>query len=114
MVLNQVELRASTTPSSLPPSKAGKRKPQNDVKQYVEGETDSEEEADTKMDAQIEDADDDEGSIEDIELGADTENEDEEDDDDDDESLSGRDDDKLIDDEAEEYTGDEEDEEESE
>lgn len=104
MVLSQVELRASTAPASLAPSKADKRKPDALVKRYVEGETDSsDDQDDDKMDVEIEEGSDEEGSIEDVELGGDSEDEDDED------ESSDSDGGGFIDDEAEEeeYTGDE-------
>ncbi|PPQ67371.1 hypothetical protein CVT25_005950 [Psilocybe cyanescens] len=105
MVLSQVELRASTTPASLAPLKAEKKRPEAAIKRYVEGDTDSSDEQDEKMDVEVEVASDDEGSIEDIELGGDSDDEDEDDDEGSRDSDGGR---GFIDDEAEEeFTGDE-------
>ena len=115
MVLAQVETRASTAPTPVTAlgSKTKKAKKESIVKRYTEGETDSGDD-DADMDVQVEVGSDDEGSVEDIELGGESDsNESEEDDDDDSED----DDDpmsKFIDDEAEEEFSDEEDEEESE
>ncbi|KDR85279.1 hypothetical protein GALMADRAFT_204784 [Galerina marginata CBS 339.88] len=113
MVLSQVELRGSTVPASLPLLKADKKGPGVPVKIYVEGETDSGEE-DAKMDIEIEAGSDDEGSIEDIELGGNSENDDDDDDDfsdsqDEDEAMNG-----FIDYEAEEISDEDHDEDESE
>ncbi|KIM44951.1 hypothetical protein M413DRAFT_442926 [Hebeloma cylindrosporum] len=82
MLLSQIELRASATPTSLTSSseRTEQRKKDSDtVKRYIEGDTDSEEDVEVDND--------DEGSIEDIELGGDSEN----DDDEMEEELSGSD-----------------------
>lgn len=111
-VLSQVEFRASTAPAPVGPSlaKSAKNKQENVFKRYVEGETESEDEGDGDMDVEVEEGSDDEGSVEDIELGGDSESDEEEEDDSED-SEGAHD---FIDDEAEEEYSDEEDEEESE
>ncbi|TBU46572.1 NUC189-domain-containing protein [Dichomitus squalens] len=121
MVMSQIEMRSSGPPAPLPMPKNKSRNKPNRVREsrrYVEGE--SEVEAEEQMEVEVESADD-EGSIEDVELGgsedesiegSDEEAEEDEDDDEDEEgddpTLGG-----FIDDEAEE-TDEEEDEDESE
>lgn len=109
MVLSQVELRASTAPASLAPLKTDKKRPEATVKRYVESDTDSSDEPDERMDVEVEVGSDDEGSIEDIELGGDSDD----DDDEDEESSDGDTGGGFIDGEAEEeeFTGDEDEEE---
>jgi U3 small nucleolar RNA-associated protein 5 len=119
MVLSQIEMRSSAAPAPLalqkgnvPFNAQGKR----EARKYVEGESDDDENA--HMDVEVEmESDDDVGSIEDVELGGDSQDdsdedededeEDEEDDEDDDEgpTLNG-----FIDDEADEFDEDEDDE----
>jgi len=110
MVLSQVEMRSSAAPAPVAVRRRGKGAAQNteEVKRYVEGE--SEEEADDQMDVEVESGDD-AGSVEDVELGGESEEDEddkEEDSEDDEEggpTLNG-----FIDDEAEEdYEEDEED-----
>lgn len=113
MVLSQVEMRSSAAPAPVAARKrsqgANKEKA---VKRYVEGESD--EEADDQMDVEVESGDD-AGSIEDVELGGESE---EEEDDDEDEGEEHSESDEeggpalngFIDDEAEEdFEEDEED-----
>lgn len=112
MVLSQVEMRSSAAPAPVAARKrsqgANKEKA---VKRYVEGESD---EADDQMDVEVESGDD-AGSIEDVELGG--ESEDEEDDDEDEGQADSESDEEggptsngFIDDEAEEdFEEDEED-----
>ena len=79
MVLSQVELRASAAPTSLTSSvgRAEKTKKDSDVfKRYIEGDTDSDDGA-----VEVEVDNDDEGSIEDIELGGASDDEEEEEED---------------------------------
>ncbi|KAF4623778.1 hypothetical protein D9613_002056 [Agrocybe pediades] len=110
MVLSQVELRASTTPASLAPSKVERNKSKAPVKRYVEGDdSDSGDEMDGTMDVDVDGGSDSDGSIEEVGLGGDSE------DDDEDEETSDSDAegaiDGFIDDEAEEeYSEEEEDE----
>jgi U3 small nucleolar RNA-associated protein 5 len=114
MVLSQIEMRSSAAPAplalqkgNLPSSGQGKRV----AKKYVEGE--SEDEQDEQMDVEVEmESGDDAGSIEDVELGGDSQDDsDEEDEEDEEESddegptLNG-----FIDDEADEFDSDEDDE----
>ncbi|KAF9473183.1 NUC189-domain-containing protein [Pholiota conissans] len=111
MVLSQVELRASTAPARVAVfgRKAGKTKQESVVTRYVEGDTDSADD-DAKIDVQVEVDTDDEGSIEDIELGGESDESDEVD-----FSEGGNEGgSKFIDDEAEEEYSEEEDEDESE
>ncbi|KAI0771003.1 NUC189-domain-containing protein [Trametes elegans] len=124
MVIAQIDMRASGPPAPLPLPKSkrsrNKQAKAREARRYVEGES---EEEDEQMEVEVESADE-EGSVEDVELGGEEsegegesiedtdENEDEEDDEDDDgddPTLGG-----FIDDEAEEEYSDEEDEEESE
>jgi len=112
MVLSQIEMRSSVAPAplalqkgNLPTGAQGKRV----ATKYVEGE--SEDEQDEQMDVEVEmESDDDAGSIEDVELGGDSqddsdEEEDEEESDDEGPTLNG-----FIDDEADEGDEDEDDE----
>lgn len=113
MILAQVETRASTAPAPVAAlgSKAKKTKKESIVKRYTEGDTDSGED-NANMDVQVEVGSDDEGSIEDIELGGESDSDESDGDD-----ASDSEDDpmsKFIDDEAEEEYSDEEDEDESE
>lgn len=119
MVLSQIEMRSSLTPAPLASkndkdSSLVKDKP---VRRYVEGESDSSEDENIGMDVEIETGDEG-GSVEDVELGGDTD----EDEDGDgegegqgsrDESEEGEDEDEdrlelngFVD-EAEKYTEDE-------
>ncbi|RPD81585.1 NUC189-domain-containing protein [Lentinus tigrinus ALCF2SS1-7] len=117
MVISQIEMRSSGPPAPLPMPKSKKsRSKANQVREarrYVEGESEDDEE---QMEVEVESADE-EGSIEDVELGGeesegesiegtdDDDDEDEEEDEDeegDDPTLGG-----FIDDEAEEYSEDE-------
>jgi hypothetical protein len=110
MVLSQIEMRSSTAPTPLAPHKNGVSHGQRQPTRYVEGE--SEEEG---MDVGVESGEE-EGSIEDIELGGQSEAEetdgegseaeDEGDSDGEGPTLNG-----FIDDEAEEFEDDEEDDE---
>ncbi|TFK40895.1 WD40-repeat-containing domain protein [Crucibulum laeve] len=106
MVLSQIEMRSSTAPASLAPRK-GKLIPSVDkeVKRYVEGESGSSEDEDEQMEVEVENADDD-GSVEDVELGGDSGEEDEisEDEDDEDEEDGDGEFSGFVDDEAEEYS----------
>ncbi|KAI0638978.1 NUC189-domain-containing protein [Trametes polyzona] len=121
MVISQIEMRSSGPPAPLPMPKnkrnQNKQTKAREARRYVEGE--SEDEDEEQMEVEVESADE-EGSIEDVELGGedsegeslgdsddeDSDEEDEEEDDGDDPTLGG-----FIDDEAEEdYSEDEEDE----
>ena len=108
MVLSQVELRASATPASLTSSVGRTEQTKKDrgvLKRYIEGDTDSD---DGVKAVEVDSGD--EGSIEDIELGGDSENDDEEG-----EDLSDSDggsfadfiDDEAVDDFSEEDSDDE-------
>ena len=113
MVISQIEMRSSGPPAPLPLPKAkSKQKPAKarEATRYVEGES---EEEDAQAEVQVESADED-GSVEDVELGGedseeeslgsdeDDEEDDDEDDEGDDSAFGG-----FIDDEAEEYSEDE-------
>ncbi|RDB29056.1 U3 small nucleolar RNA-associated protein 5 [Hypsizygus marmoreus] len=107
MVLSQIELRSSIAPAPMAPRKGKEPSQQkSEVKRYVEGESGGEsDEDDEQMDVVIESGDED-GSVEDVELGGDSDEEgesegDEEEEDDDSEgpTMNG-----FIDDEAEEYS----------
>jgi len=123
MVLSQIEMRSSAVLAPMAPQK-GKKTPNNggrEVARYVEGE--SEDEAD-KMAVEVEkDSGDDAGSVEDVELGGDSPDEEseedeiseeEEEDDEDDSDVEGHTMNGFLDDEAEEYSGDEDEEDDSE
>ncbi|KAH9891109.1 NUC189-domain-containing protein [Cubamyces lactineus] len=117
MVISQIEMRSSGPPAPLPMPKnkrnRNKQTKTREARRYVEGE--SEDEDEEQMEVEVESADE-EGSIEDVELGGEedesegeslgeTDDEDEEDDEEDegdDPTLGG-----FIDDEAEEYSEDE-------
>lgn len=120
LVLSQIELRSSVAPAPLVPRKntkntaaaaQAKREPQR----YVEGESSDEDE---QMDVEVEDGGDDTGSVQDIELGGDSQEDDSEEDEDEDEDVSDEEDDEdeeggrlvngFIDDEAEEDYEDDE------
>ncbi|KAG2348736.1 NUC189-domain-containing protein [Suillus weaverae] len=113
MVLSQIEMRSSTAPTLLAPNKSGLSTTSQGERQptrYVEGESEEED-----MEVGVESGED-EGSVEDIELGGESEDEetdeegsdeeDEEDSDGEGPTLNG-----FIDDEAEEFEDDEEDDE---
>ncbi|KAF8843199.1 NUC189-domain-containing protein [Paxillus ammoniavirescens] len=121
MVLSQIEMRSSSAPAPLTSKKDNTTRP-NSVRQparYTEGESEDEED---QMNAEPPaESGDEQGSVEDIELGGESggddedeedddedieEDDDEEDDDDSDAALNG-----FIDDKAEEFDDDEEDDE---
>lgn len=117
MVISQIDMRSSGPPAplSLPKNKKSRSKANQvrETRRYVEGESEDDEE---QMEVEVESADE-EGSIEDVELGGeesgdesiDETDEDEEDEDEDDEVDEGDDPTMggFIDDEAEEYSEDE-------
>ncbi|KAF7967304.1 hypothetical protein HWV62_34761 [Athelia sp. TMB] len=116
MVLSQIEMRSSAAPAPLAPHKGASRNAQSkrEVTKYVEGESDDEE--DDGMDVEVEvDSGDDAGSIEDVELGGDSQEDDSEEEDDEDEDDDSEDDgptlNGFVDDEAEEFDDDEDDDE---
>lgn len=106
MVLSQIEMRSSAAPATLAPRKQASAGQGKRVTRYVEGESADEDE---QMDVEVEvDSGDEDGSVEDVELGGDSseeegseDDEDEEEEDEDDE-MNG-----FIDDEAEEYSEEE-------
>ncbi|CAL1696654.1 unnamed protein product [Somion occarium] len=138
MVISQIEMRSSAAPAPLPMPKKGKskkskaKKAHQATRRYVEGESTEEEEegegADG-MDVEVE-SDDDAGSVEEVELGGSSDEDEEsaeesgedieegdeeedEDEDEDDEDSEGGEGLKLngfIDDEADEFSGEDEDE----
>ncbi|TFK30702.1 NUC189-domain-containing protein [Coprinopsis marcescibilis] len=117
MVLSQVEMRSSAAPAPLTvKEKKGKGKavPTSVAKHYVEGESDSSD-AEDDGDVDVESGDD-EGSIEDVELGGESDEEGSEDDADDMDSEEDSEDggslNGFIDDEAEEWSDEDEDEDE--
>ncbi|KAH9921417.1 uncharacterized protein B0H18DRAFT_935948 [Fomitopsis serialis] len=127
MVISQIEMRSSAGPTTLPgPKRAGKHRRRRPATKYVEGESEGEEgqQQDDQMDVEVESGDD-SGSVEDVELGGDDEDEDDEDAEDDEDSEDGEDDEDeddeededgpklngFIDDEAEEYSEDDDDDE---
>ncbi|KAI0662410.1 NUC189-domain-containing protein [Cubamyces menziesii] len=117
MVISQIEMRSSGPPAPLPMPKnkrnRNKQAKTREARRYVEGE--SEDDDEEQMEVEVESADE-EGSIEDVELGGEEdesegesigetdedEDEDDEEDEGDDPTLGG-----FIDDEAEEYSEDE-------
>lgn len=88
-ILLQVEYRASRAPAVLNRENAVEAKQETTVRRYVEGESES----DREMDVEVEEGED-EGSVEDIELGVNSGSSEEDGDD--------SDIDQFIDDEAEE------------
>ncbi|KXN87564.1 U3 small nucleolar RNA-associated protein 5 [Leucoagaricus sp. SymC.cos] len=111
MVLSQIEMRSSAAPTSLAPKhgKASSAAQEKPVKRYVEGESDSsDDELNAQMDVEIEIGDD-EGSVEDVELGRDSEGEEDEVEEvgDEDEGSDASSINEFIDDETEEYSEEE-------
>lgn len=114
MVLSQIEMRSSVAPAPLAPQKGKKptKVQGRDVSRYVEGESDD----DDQMDVEVEmGSGDEDGSVEDVELGGSSQ---EEDNDEEDEDSSEDEDDSddegptmngFIDDEAEEDDDEEDD-----
>ncbi|KAJ6604129.1 WD40-repeat-containing domain protein [Mycena vulgaris] len=105
MVLSQIEMRSSVASAPLVPRKGAQtsRAQGKQVNRYVEGESADEDE---QMDVEVEvDSGDDDGSVEDVELGGDSsegegsESEEDEDDEEENDEMNG-----FIDDEAEEYS----------
>jgi U3 small nucleolar RNA-associated protein 5 len=77
LVLSQMEIRSASSRPTLSSSNAiatkpADAKPDKQVTRYVEGESSEEDESSVPDDAQIEHGDEDEGSVEDIELGDDS------------------------------------------
>jgi hypothetical protein len=119
MVLSQIEMRSSSAPAPLTSKKDNTTRP-NSVRQparYTEGESEDEED---QMNAEPPaESGDEQGSVEDIELGGESggDDEDEDDEDEDIEEDDDEDDDSdpalngFIDDKAEEFDDDEEDDE---
>ncbi|KAG6891109.1 hypothetical protein C0995_014199 [Termitomyces sp. Mi166 len=116
MVISQIELRSSAAPAPLVPRKGKEhlKSQATEVQRYVEGESDNESGDDNEpMEVEIESGDE-EGSVEDVELGGDDdEEEDEEDeemseDEDEDDDEEGPTMNGFIDDEAEEYSEEDE------
>ncbi|KIJ70242.1 hypothetical protein HYDPIDRAFT_79324 [Hydnomerulius pinastri MD-312] len=116
MVLSQIEMRSSTAPAPLASKKDNTSRP-NGLRQptrYVEGESEDDEDQ-MNVEPSIESGDE-EGSVEDIELGGESEDDDEggddddEDEDEEDSDGSGPALNGFIDDEAEEFDDDEDDE----
>jgi U3 small nucleolar RNA-associated protein 5 len=117
MVLSQIEMRSSVAPAPLVARKGAQasRTQGKQVNRYIEGESEDEDE---QMDVEVEvDSGDEAGSIEDVELGGassddeGSEDEDEdEDEDDEDEHESGPTMNGFINDEAEEYSEEDDDE----
>ena len=121
MVLSQIEMRSSAAPAPLSLQKGSqpsKSHSKREVRKYVEGESEEDEDED-EMQVEV---DSNEGSVEDVELGGESEDESEPEsgDEGEDDSEDGEDSDDsnnskgFIDDEAEEYSSEDEDEDESE
>ncbi|KAG5349650.1 hypothetical protein C0989_002587 [Termitomyces sp. Mn162] len=113
MVISQIELRSSAAPAPLVPrkGKVPSKAQVTEVQRYIEGESDDESgDDDEQMEVEVESGDE-EGSVEDVELGGDSDeaeemSEDETEDDDDDSegpTMNG-----FIDDEAVEYSEEDE------
>jgi len=117
LVLSQIDLRAAPTPPVVRKTGKGKKRKTGLVTRYVEGESSDDEDEVMEMEVEVEaESGDEEGSVEDIELGGDSdegesaeEDEEEEDSDEDGGSMNG-----FIDDEAEESYGEDESEEDDE
>lgn len=117
MVLSQIEMRSSTAPAPLAPHKSAPRsaKSKREISKYVEGESGDEDE--DGMDVEVEvDSGDDAGSVEDVELGGDSQEDDDSGEEDDSEEEDDSDDggralDDFIDDEANESDDDDDDDE---
>ncbi|KAJ7630480.1 hypothetical protein FB45DRAFT_978816 [Roridomyces roridus] len=111
MVLSQIEMRSSVAPAPLVSRKGARAEGQNTTR-YVEGESADE---DDEMEVEVEDEDD-AGSVEDVELGGDSSEEEseEEEEDGEEDDEEGSDEDGsvngFIDDEAEEYSEEDDDE----
>ncbi|KDQ54893.1 hypothetical protein JAAARDRAFT_134890 [Jaapia argillacea MUCL 33604] len=111
MVLSQIEMRSTIAPAPLATQKGRDQRGNTNgkaVTRYVEGESEDEAGND-QMDVEVE-SDDDSGSIEDVELGGESDEDDESDegeDDEDDEDGEGPRVNGFIDDEAEEFEEDE-------
>jgi len=125
LVLSQIDLRtAPSEPVAQGPSKKGKKPKKSAVTKYVEGESSDEEDEAMDMDVEVQiESGDEEGSVEDIELGGESDEDesgedlDEDDEDDDDHEDTDEDGGSLngfIDDEAEESYGEDESEEDDE
>ncbi|KAG6857627.1 hypothetical protein H0H87_010195 [Tephrocybe sp. NHM501043] len=110
MVISQIELRSSAAPAPLAPRKGKEpsKAQATKVKRYVEGESDDESN-DEQMEVEVESGDE-EGSVEDVELGGSSDEEDEmsEDEEDEDDDSEGPTMNGFIDDEAEEYSEEDE------
>ncbi|KDQ12820.1 hypothetical protein BOTBODRAFT_161425 [Botryobasidium botryosum FD-172 SS1] len=118
LVLSQIDLRTAPAAPATQKTGKGKKRKTGLVTRYVEGESSDDEDEATEMEVEVEDqSGDEEGSVEDVELGGDSdegdsveEDEDEdEEDSDEDGSMNG-----FIDDEAEESYGEDESEEDDE
>ncbi|KAL9715986.1 Small subunit (SSU) processome component [Leucoagaricus gongylophorus] len=111
MVLSQIEMRSAVAPTPLAPKngKLSSRVKKSNVKHYIEGESDT---SDAQTDVEIEIGDE-EGSMENVELGGDSDDKDEDGEDEDDDNEDDDDDEgslnDFIDDEAEEYSDEDED-----
>jgi len=116
MVLSQIELRSSAAPAPLAGRIKRNTKGKFETRKYIEGDSEDEENApmDIEGDAEI-GSDDEAGSIEDVELGGDSQDDSDEDGDDDEEDEQESDDEGqglngFIDDEADEVDDDDDDE----
>jgi U3 small nucleolar RNA-associated protein 5 len=117
MILSQIEMRSSVAPAPLAPKngKTSSAAQETPVKRYIEGESDTSEDENVQMDVVIEFGDD-EGSVENVELGGDGDEEEEEEEEEGDDSEDDGEDsedseiNEFIDDEAEEYSDEENDE----
>lgn len=114
LVLSQIELRSSAGPTVIAPEsmKAGQKDDKRTSLKYVEGESDSQDEEDEGGDEMEIENDDGTGSIEDVELGADSASDQEDDSASEDEYMDGENEESdegprlngFIDDEAEEWS----------
>ncbi|THH17227.1 hypothetical protein EW146_g3548 [Bondarzewia mesenterica] len=122
MVLQQIELRSSVAPAPLaPPSQTKGDKPNGSAhglngrvpRRYIEGESEDEEAEADRMDVEVEEESE-VGSVEDVELGGESDSEEDDSEEDDEEDDEDEDDDDeaprlngFIDDEAEDESEDE-------
>ncbi|PFH54724.1 hypothetical protein AMATHDRAFT_52497 [Amanita thiersii Skay4041] len=108
LVLSQMQMRSSVAPTLLDTKSNNGQSKADEAMKYVEGESDESE--DEAMDAQNDHDDDDDGSIEDVELGGDSEEVESDDEtgeadiEDDDNELEDPPVNGFTDDEAEEYS----------
>ncbi|KAF9458762.1 WD40-repeat-containing domain protein [Collybia nuda] len=108
MVLSQIEMRSSITPAPLALRKnTSSSKLEKKVVRYIEGESEGDTDGDEQMEVEVESGDE-EGSVEDVELGGESDEDDETSGDDDEgDDSEGPTMNGFIDDEADEYSEEE-------